>query len=380
LNPTDRPDAWLARFAKLAVFGAFVVIFIGGLTTTTGAGMAFPDWPLSHGSLNPPGWWDDAMQRREHLHRYSAEAVAMIVGVLCAWVWGANWAVPISVVVSLACAAGAKVAGQPGSVVALVGVLSASLTFAVIILLRTRRADHARPAGVRWLAFLAFLGVLAQAVLGGLRVIKDPAGVLGGDADTATTFRIIHGCFAQLELCLLVAIAAMLSPVWPRIAANPQMRLVRRIGWIATTVVFLQLIVGATMRHLGAGLAIPTFPRAPGGGWMPQVHNKFIDLNFTHTRFGAALAAIFILALAMRAAGNAAGDVRLVRPAALLLALAAAQVTMGIYIIWNVRPPILTTLHVVNGAAVLAVIVLLTVRAGRAAACAGADPAEPRPL
>ena len=41
---------------------------------------------------------------------------------------------------------------------------------------------------------------------------------------------------------------------------------------------------------------------------------------------------------------------------------------MGIYIIWKVRPPILTTLHVVNGAAVLAMVVLLTVRAGRAAA------------
>ena len=35
--------------------------------------------------------------------------------------------------------------------------------------------------------------------------------------------------------------------------------------------------------------------------------------------------------------------------------LVGAQVTIGIYLIWQMRqPPILTTLHVVNGAAVLA--------------------------
>jgi cytochrome c oxidase assembly protein subunit 15 len=132
------------------------------------------------------------------------------------------------------------------------------------------------------------------------------------------------------------------------------------------------------MRHLGAGLAIPTFPRTPGGGWIPQQHDKFTDLNFTHTRLGAALAAIFILALSLRAMGAAAGDVRLIRPAALLLALVGAQVTIGMYLIWQMRqPPILTTLHVVNGAAVLAVAILLTARAGRAAAaCTETAPLE----
>ena len=369
MNPTDLPvtDLWLARFAKLVVLGAFAVIFIGGLTTTAGAGMAFPDWPFSHGSFNPPGWWDDPMQRREHLHRYSAEFVALLVGILCAWVWRAKWALPAAAIASVAGAVGARFADQPAPVIALAGLAGAALVFSACILARAGREDHPRSAGVRWLAFGAFLGVLAQAVLGGLRVIEDPAGALAGDAGTATAFRILHGCFAQLELCLLVLIAAHLSPVWPRIAANAQMALVRRIGWIATTLVFLQLIVGATMRHLNGGLAIPTFPRTPDGGWMPTVHGMLIDLNFTHTRFGAALATVFILALAMRAAGNAAGDVRLIRPAALLLALAAAQVTMGMFVIWNMRPPILTTLHVVNGAAVLAATVLLTARAGRAA-------------
>ena len=341
MNPTDQPDVWLARFAKLAVLGAFVVIFIGGLTTTTGSGMAFPDWPLSHGSLNPPGWWDDAMQRREHLHRYSAEAVAVLVGVLCAWIWGANWAMPIAASYRDACAVGREAGRSARLSWRSPAYLSAALTFVIIILktryrcVRITRGFHDCPMAN---AFGAFLGVLAQAVLGGLRVLKDPAGVLAGDANTATIFRIVHGCFAQLELCLLVIIAAMLSPVWPRIAANAQMRLVHGIGWITTAFVFLQLAVGATMRHLGAGLAIPTFPHTPDGGWMPLVHNLYVDLNFTHTRFGAALAVIFILALALRARRERLGDVHLIRPAALLLALAVAQVTMGIYVILERAP------------------------------------------
>ena len=364
MNPTDRPDVWLARFAKLVVLATFALIFIGGHTTTAGAGMAFPDWPLSHDSVNPAGWWENLMERLEHGHRLTAEAVGLLVGILCAWCWRATWALPIAVGVSIVLAAAAQLSGQPRAMIAHVGLWSAAVTFAVMILARAGRADHTVSAGVRWLAFVAFLGVLVQAVLGGLRVTIEA----GGDANTATIFRIVHGCFAQLELALLVVIAAMLSPVWPRIAANAQMRLVRGVGWVAVTLVFLQLIAGAAMRHLGAGLAIPTFPQMPDGGWMPQQHSLYTDLNFTHTRFGAVLVAIFLLSLTLRAIGGAAGDVRIIRPAALLLALVAAQVTMGVFVIWNMRPPILTTLHVVNGAAVLATTLLLTVRAGRAAA------------
>ena len=53
----------------------------------------------------------------------------------------------------------------------------------------------------------------------------------------------------------------------------------------------------------------------------------------------------------------------LIRPALLLLGLLAFQVVLGMFVIWNLRPPMLTTLHVVNGAAVLAATVLLAVRA-----------------
>ena len=184
---------------------------------------------------------------------------------------------------------------------------------------------------------------------------------------TATTFRVLHGCAAQVELSLVVALAALLSPAWGKVRPSQDMGSVAKVGRIAIALVFLQLIVGATMRHLGAGLAIPTFPQAASdGGWMPRVHNAFVDLNFTHTRVGSVVVTLLLLHLGASAFRKADGDILIDRPALLLGALILAQFTLGMFVIWHVRPPLLTTLHVVNGAAVLATCVLLIVRASRA--------------
>ncbi len=354
----------------------FALIMIGGHTTTSGAGMAFPDWPLSHGSVNPDGWWENIMQRLEHGHRLAAETVGLLIGVLCAWVWRSKWSVPIAFGVSIALALAAKLSGAEAKVVAHVGLWSSAIVFALVILWRADRTDHVRPAAVRWLAFAAFLGVLAQAILGGLRVTIES----GGDPDTATALRVIHGCFAHIELSLVVALAAMLSPVWSRITPTAAARSIAVLGWITAGFVFLQLIAGATMRHLGAGLAIQSWPQAsPAGGWLPAAHNFFVDLNFTHTRVGAVLVTLLMLVLALRTIGNAGGEVRLIRPAALLVALVVAQFTLGVFVIWKMRPPVLTTLHVVNGAALLASTVLLAIRAHRSGELPGDSTAPPQP-
>ena len=315
-NPPAAPRG-LALFAKLVVLLTFALIFVGGHTTTSGAGMAFPDWPLSNGSLNPDGWWTNLMMRLEHGHRLTAGLVASCVLALFIWSW-----------------------------------------------LERRRV----PRGTVALALAALIGVLGQAVLGGLRVILDPQGIAATTSNTATIFRVLHGCAAQIELCLLVALAAIVSPVRMRLAANPALRGVVRLGWITAGCVFLQLIVGATMRHLGAGLAIPTFPHAmPDGGWLPKVHNVFVDLNFTHTRFGALVVTVLVVVFAVRALRNAGGDRLIAGPALLLFVLLVAQLILGVFVIWQLRPPMLATLHVVNGAALLATTVLLNLRAGHSA-------------
>ena len=236
--------------------------------------------------------------------------------------------------------------------------------FAAFVLSQAGRRDHPHSATVRWLAFAAFLGVCAQAVMGGLRVTTET----DGNANAATLFRILHGCFAQFELCLLVAIATILSPVWRRLGVTEGDHGTARLAWITTGFVYLQLIAGATMRHLGAGLAIPTFPAAAAdGGWMPATHNALISLNFVHTRVGALLVALAVGTLVFSALNGAGRDSGIIGPAFLLLAVTTAQVLMGMLVIWKMRPPILTTLHVVNGAAVLATTVLLATRASRKA-------------
>lgn len=356
----------LAQFAKVVVAVTFVVLLIGGHTTTTGAGMAFPDWPLSRGSINPDGWWKNAMESLEHGHRYVAESVGVLIGVLCAWIWRSPWSVPISLLSSAALAALAAFAGASKPTVAHIGLWS-SVPIFLVLLWRSFRYDPApRAAVLRWLALAAFGGVCIQAVLGGMRVIHDPAGALAGSAATATAFRIFHACFAQLELCVLVTIAAMLSPIWLRLRRDVELRGVERWAWITAAAIFLQLVAGASMRHLGAGLAIPTFPLVDGG-WSPTLLTPLVLLNFGHTRIGALLVAALVLVLVRCALTTARGQLQITRPATLLVTLVIVQIAMGVMVIWQLRPPILTTLHVVNGAALLSTTVLLAVRAGRAA-------------
>jgi len=127
--------------------------------------------------------------------------------------------------------------------------------------------------------------------------------------------------------------------------------------------VFLQLALGAAIRHLGIALVIPTFPLASAHGLMPSAHNVYIDLNFTHTRFLAILVAVHVVLLWLRVRRSASFESRLMRPAWLLLALLVAQVVFGISIIWTYRNPWPTTLHVINGAALLATSLLIALRA-----------------
>ena len=175
-SPTPAAGSWLARYAKLVVVAAFWLVFTGGHTTTSGAGMAFPDWPLSNGSLNPEGWLTNFFMLLEHGHRLTAGLVTTLITVLFVW---------------------------------------------VVI----RRA--VLPRAAFWLALWALVGVLTQALLGGLRVLLNSDGVA-----VATTFRVLHGCCAQIELTLVVALAAVLSPLWPSFIGQPDYRKIARAGWI----------------------------------------------------------------------------------------------------------------------------------------------------
>jgi cytochrome c oxidase assembly protein subunit 15 len=124
------------------------------------------------------------------------------------------------------------------------------------------------------------------------------------------------------------------------------------------------------MRHLHAGLAIPTFPLTPEGTLMPKTHHLFVDLAFTHRFWAVVVAAlmIFVVARVVAFARRAGGDPGcLVLPSLVLAGLVSIQIFLGAEVIWLARAPIPTTLHVTNGAAILAASFILAVRGSRLA-------------
>jgi cytochrome c oxidase assembly protein subunit 15 len=136
--------------------------------------------------------------------------------------------------------------------------------------------------------------------------------------------------------------------------------------------VFVQLVLGALMRHMGAGLAIPDFPLA-FGRLVPPLVTPHITVHFAH-RIGALVVTV---AVATTVAGllRSGRDPWLRRPALLATGLVVLQVTLGALTIWSRRAVLPTTLHLTVGAALLATCLVLTLRASRVATRRSAAPA-----
>jgi cytochrome c oxidase assembly protein subunit 15 len=370
VNPS-KASLFLARYAKGVVLCTCILIFLGGLVTSHQAGMAVPDWPLSFGTLDPTGWWANLPVRLEHGHRQAAAFVGLLTTFLSAMIWRSSKPLRLAAIAAPVLSLLLWVAGVSAKTIINIDGALFLIPFAITAFAPSRLQlaelfpeDDGRRKLVRRLALIAFLGIIAQGIMGGLRVTMDTAGNL----PTAMTLRILHGCVAQAELCILVTLATVLSPLWVSITkaglAIPGS--LRLHAWATTAAIFLQLIVGATMRHLGAGLAIPSFPAVGANGeWLPARHNLFIDTNFAHTRIGALLVTVLLLALAVRILRLPSPRLR--RPAYLALALLALQLTLGVSLIWHFKPPTPTTFHVVNGALLLATSLLLSLRLSRIA-------------
>ena len=186
---------WPHRLAVALACATFPLLFIGGLVTSKGAGLAVPDWPTTFGHnmfLYP---WSKMIGNifYEHSHRL----VASFVGLL-------------------------------------------AIALAVTFWLRERRA------WLRWLSFIALGLVITQGVLGGLRVVL-----------LESTLAIIHACLAQAFFALTVALALFTSCEWrsetieARIADGGRLW---RLGAMTTAFIYIQVIFGAVLRHTGERL------------------------------------------------------------------------------------------------------------------------------
>ncbi|MEK6700675.1 MAG: COX15/CtaA family protein [Planctomycetota bacterium] len=206
LVSSDRPTApstpsdWLGRLARITLAAVFPLLILGGLVTSTGSGLAVPDWPTTYGGnmfLYPISLMaSDSHVYVEHSHR-------------------------------------------------LFGVLVGFST--LILALMATRVD-ARPWVWKW-AWACFALVCAQGVLGGLRVSMP-----------TQTKALIHGVLAQLIFGMLAALAAYLSDAYraPTPSFVPGDRARRTWATLTLHLLIIQLIMGAMYRHTGQVHALYT--------------------------------------------------------------------------------------------------------------------------
>jgi cytochrome c oxidase assembly protein subunit 15 len=187
---------WLHPLAWITAVTALLPISVGAVVTTLDAGMAFPDWLTADGIFVPFYPWLESTGDKfvEHGHRLAV----IVMGV-------------------------------------------------VIVLLAVGVSLHVRRADVRWLTAGIVAGFLAQAILGGQRVIQDER-----------LLALLHGDFAACFFALTGWLVAMTSPRWQTPTPTIDTRRgTAAVVWCAATfaVLSVQYVLGGLLRHFGAAHA-----------------------------------------------------------------------------------------------------------------------------
>jgi cytochrome c oxidase assembly protein subunit 15 len=302
------------------------------MVTSKNVGLAVPDWPTTFGYnifLFPLSKWVGGILF-EHTHRLMGSLVGFLTVLLAVWLWV--------------------------------------------------REDR---RWVRNLGAVAVLGVILQGILGGLRVtmMKDQIG-------------IFHACVAQAFLGLLVFIALATTQFWRSLANQPidSQRLLptKTLAVAITVAIYVQLALGATMRHEHRDLAILDFPTA-NGAWIPDTSaaalaktNTWRDaralsevtpfqiwLQMVH-RFLASLIALAIITFCVRVRRVSDVPAVLKRLSLLWVALVLSQIALGGWVIWSNKAADVATAHVALGAVMLSFGVSISAICGRISGRVGA--------
>ena len=190
-----------ARFWYTVVVYAVTVVLIGwgGFVTSIDAGLAVPDWPSSFNSYDPfnpwPEWWTLTPVLAEHGHRLLGALVGLLTVGLALWTWIAD-----------------------------------------------------RRRWMRILGVSALILVSLQGLLGGLRVVW-----------VSLDLAVVHACVAQLFFALIACMALFVSRTWQRpfparVPEIERVANVRRIAVGTSALIYLQIILGALLRHPGTGI------------------------------------------------------------------------------------------------------------------------------
>jgi cytochrome c oxidase assembly protein subunit 15 len=198
MNPHAYQPA-VHRLAATTACVALLPIVVGAIVTSLGAGMAFLDWPTSGGRnmLLYPWLSDMAVGRTDKVAEHGHRLAGIAIG-LCS--------------------------------IALAGLLWR---------LETR-------GWVRMTGLLVLLSVIAQGVLGGMRVLANNP-----------LMAMFHGSFAAVVFTLMAALALFTSRTWiesPRKYQDADAGWLKPLAVAAPLVLSIQYLLGGTLRHLGMNL------------------------------------------------------------------------------------------------------------------------------
>ena len=197
-SPAATPSRGPFRLAIAILVATAVTILWGALTTSTGSGMAYADWPLSNGHVMPESSYTTLPGFLEHFHRLFASSVGLMA--LALW----------------------------------------------ILLLRDPTANRAQ----RVAAFVGGLLVLVQGVFGGVGVLLN----------LPTFTSVTHATLAQLTLATFGCVAYLLSSRYRRTAPVTSVApgSGRRLATVALVALLLQTVLGAIARHANSDHALWT--------------------------------------------------------------------------------------------------------------------------
>jgi heme A synthase len=251
---------WLRLWSALTVIATFVLIAVGTLVTTFHVGMADPLWPTAP--------WHLLLIERvpsfgfyvEHTHRIAAYlgGTFILVQTLALW-WHSpspwrrlgSWLLLLGVAAGTALGMRLVKTAETRSVQALFNpgfglMLSSALGFLVLAWMEI--SSRSAGAKLRAIATIAFIGVVTQGMLGGLRVylneLKGPE------------IAIIHGVFAQVMFAAVCLVGLMASARWN---ALTDLAVDKSLRWLAAATAVLalvQIIFGGLLRHLYLPLAV----------------------------------------------------------------------------------------------------------------------------
>lgn len=294
---------WLHWFCCFLAFATFILIVAGASVTSNRAGLAVPDWPTTYGqfmfSFPVSKWVGNILY--EHGHRLIASTVGMLTVILAIW----------------------------------------------LVRTESRR-------GVRRLGITALAVVIAQGILGGLTVkLMLPPSI-----------SIAHASLAEAFFCITVALAFVTSEKWTQptpLREIPNARLIQKIALASTITVYVQIILGATIRHAEWGV--------------------FAHVVGATVLFGCAIASVFVILIAGR-------QKVFLQHAIVLLCLVVMQIGLGLVTL-IVRLPknvdgqlsaiqvLMPTAHLALGALILVVSLGMTLKTYRFLASPHEEPALP---